>query len=91
MNVNKHYTQQKRITMNIIKKILSASIKSFEKIAIIRTRQALSFLSDTELKELGITRHSLENGNFYHATSVKDFPIKHKQENVSTKSNSKAA
>ena len=72
--------------MNIFNKLLNAAIVSFEKIAIIRTRQALTFLSDRELKELGINRQNLENGDFYHTTSVKDFPIKRKKENISIKS-----
>jgi len=37
----------------------------FEKIAINRTRQALAFLSDNELEAMGITRTSLDTGDFY--------------------------
>ena len=48
-----------------LNKLSTAIINIFEKVAIIRTRQALSFLSDNELFQLGITRHQLSNGNFY--------------------------
>ena len=48
----------------------------FEKIAINRTRQALAFLSDNELEAMGITRTSLDTGDFYNYTEVANFPTK---------------
>ena len=48
----------------------------FEKIAINRTRQALAFLSDNELEVMGITRTSLDTGDFYNYKEVADFPTK---------------
>ncbi len=48
----------------------------FEKIAINRTRQALAFLSDNELEEMGITRTSLDTGDFYNYKEVANFPTK---------------
>ena len=48
----------------------------FEKIAINRTRQALAFLSDNELEAMGITRTSLDTGDFYNYKEVANFPIK---------------
>ena len=58
-----------------LSKLSTAIINIFEKIAIIRTRQALSFLSDNELFQLGITRHQLSNGNFYKSNEVINLPI----------------
>ena len=46
----------------------------FEKIAINRTRQALAFLSDNELEAMGITRTSLDTGDFYNYKEVANFP-----------------
>ena len=54
---------------NIGKNILQI----FEKIAVIRTRQALSMLSDHELGEIGITRHQLASGNYYKLREVSNF------------------
>ena len=48
----------------------------FEKIAINRTRQALSFLSDNELEAMKITRTSLDTGDFYNYKEVANFPTK---------------
>ena len=48
-------------------------ISVFEKIAVIRTRQALSMLSDNELTELGITRQQLANGNFFQVKEISNF------------------
>lgn len=58
-----------------LKKLSTAIISIFEKIAIIRTRQALSFLSDNELSQLGITRKQLSAGNFYHTNDVLKLPV----------------
>ena len=56
----------------------------FEKIAINRTRQALAFLSDKELEAMGITRTSLDTGDFYNYKEVTNFPTK-KISNIKTK------
>lgn len=55
-------------------KLFSAIVNIFEKIAVIRTRQALTFLSDQELDQMGINRQSLVNGDFYNYKDIKDFP-----------------
>ena len=47
---------------------------AFEKIAIIRTRQALISLDDRTLADIGYTRQQVLNGDFYNATDVVDFP-----------------
>ena len=47
---------------------------AFEKIAIIRTRQALITLDDHTLADIGYTRQQVLNGDFYNATDVVDFP-----------------
>jgi hypothetical protein len=54
---------------NIGKNILEV----FEKIAVIRTRQALSMLSDNELAEIGITRQQLANGNYFKVKEISTF------------------
>ena len=58
-----------------LSKLSTAIINIFEKIAIIRTRQALSFLTDNELSQLGITRQQLSTGNFYKSNKVINMPI----------------
>ncbi len=55
----------------------------FEKIAVNRTRQALAFLSDNELETMGITRTSLDTGDFYNYKEVTNFPSK-KQSKIKT-------
>ena len=50
----------------------------FRKIAINRTRQALAFLSDNELEAMGITRTSLDTGDFYNYKEVQIFQLKDK-------------
>ena len=57
-------------------KFISAITSIFEKIAINRTRQALAFLSDNELESMGITRTSLDEGDFYNYKDVVNFPTK---------------
>ena len=47
---------------------------AFEKIAVIRTRQALITLDDHTLADIGYTRQQVLNGDFYNATDVVDFP-----------------
>jgi len=56
----------------------------FEKIAINRTRQALAFLSDNELEAMGITRTSLDTGDFYNYKEVVNLPTK-KTNNIKSK------
>ena len=46
----------------------------FEKIAAIRTRQALITLDDRTLADIGYTRQQVLNGDFYNITDVVDFP-----------------
>jgi len=47
---------------------------AFEKIAIIRTRQALISLDDRTLADIGYTRQQVLNGDFFNVTEVVDFP-----------------
>ena len=47
---------------------------AFEKIAVIRTRQALITLDDRTLADIGYTRQQVLNSDFYNATDVVDFP-----------------
>ena len=58
---------------NILKKLSVLASKSFEAIAIARTREALNHLPDYELDALGITRQQLKNGNFYSVNKVLSF------------------
>ena len=55
-------------------KLIKTITSIFEKIAINRTRQALAFLSDNELEAMGITRTSLDTGDFYNYKEVANFP-----------------
>ena len=57
-------------------KLINTLVSIFEKIAINRTRQALAFLSDNELEAMGITRTSLNTGDFYNYKEVANFPTK---------------
>ena len=47
---------------------------AFEKIAIIRTREALISLDDRTLADIGYTRQQVLNGDFFNVTDVVDFP-----------------
>ena len=47
---------------------------TFEKIAVIRTRQALISLDDRTLADIGYTRQQVLNGDFFNVTDVVDFP-----------------
>ena len=58
---------------NILKKLSALASKSFETIAIARTREALNHLPDYELDALGITRQQLKTGNFYSVNKVLSF------------------
>ena len=58
---------------NIFKSLKEFASRSFEAIAIARTREALNHLPDHELKALGITRQQLTTGNFYSVNKILDF------------------
>ena len=47
---------------------------AFEKIAVIRTRQALISLDDRTLSDIGYTRQQVLNGDFFNITDVVDLP-----------------
>ena len=47
---------------------------AFEKIAVIRTRQALISLDDRTLADIGYTRQQVLNGDFFNKIDVVDFP-----------------
>ena len=47
---------------------------AFEKIAVIRTRQALITLDDRTLADIGYTRQQVLSGDFFNVTDVVDFP-----------------
>ena len=47
---------------------------AFEKIAVIRTRQALISLDDRTLSDIGYTRQQVLNGDFFNVTDAVDFP-----------------
>ena len=47
---------------------------AFEKIAVIRTRQALISLDDRTLADIGYTRQQVLKGDFFNVTDVVDFP-----------------
>ena len=47
---------------------------AFEKIAVIRTSQALITLDDRTLADIGYTRQQVLNGDFFNVTDVVDFP-----------------
>ena len=49
-------------------------IATFEKIAVIRTRQALISLDDRTLADIGYTRQQVLNGDLFNVTDVVDFP-----------------
>ena len=69
-----NYIQKELIMSN--NKFINTITSIFEKIAINRTRQALAFLSDNELEAMGITRTSLDTGDFYNYKEVANFPTK---------------
>ena len=68
------YIQKEQTMTN--NKFINTLTSIFEKIAINRTRQALAFLSDNELEAMGITRTSLDTGDFYNYKEVANFPTK---------------
>ena len=58
---------------NVFKNLSVFVSKSFQAIAVARTREALNHLPNYELDALGITRQQLKTGNFYSVTEVVDF------------------
>ena len=55
-------------------KLINNISTTFEKIATIRTRQALISLDDRTLADIGYTRQQVLNGDFFNVTDVVDFP-----------------
>ena len=55
-------------------KLINYVSTTFEKIAVIRTRQALISLDDRTLADIGYTRQQVLNGDFFNVTDVVDFP-----------------
>ena len=57
-----------------LSKLITYISSTFEKIAIIRTRQALVSLDDRTLADIGYTRYQVLNGDFHNATDIVEFP-----------------
>ena len=57
-----------------LSKLYSYVSAAFEKIAVIRTRQALISLDDRTLADIGYTRQQVLNGDFFNVTDVVEFP-----------------
>jgi len=57
-----------------LEKLSNYVTSAFEKIAVIRTRQALISLDDRTLADIGFTRQQVLNGDFFNITDVVDFP-----------------
>ena len=55
-------------------KLINYISTAFEKIAVIRTRQALISLDDRTLADIGYTRQQVLNGDFSNVTDVVEFP-----------------
>ncbi len=47
---------------------------AFEKITVIRSKQALISLDNRTLADIGYTRQQVFNGDFFNVTDVVDFP-----------------
>ena len=62
-------------------------ISAFEKIAVIRTRQALISLDDRTLADIGYTRQQVLNGDFFNVTDIVDFPASKLSVEKSTQDN----
>ena len=58
----------------LLAKLNNYITSTFEKIAVIRTRQALISLDDRTLADIGYTRQQVLNGDFFNVTDVVDFP-----------------
>ena len=59
---------------SFLEKLSNYVAATFEKIAVIRTRQALISLDDRTLADIGYTRQQVLNGDFFNVTDVVDFP-----------------
>ena len=59
---------------SFLEKLSKYVAATFEKIAVIRTRQALISLDDRTLADIGYTRQQVLNGDFFNVTDVVDFP-----------------
>ena len=57
-----------------LSKLINYISTAFEKIAVIRTRQALISLDDRTLSDIGYTRHQVLNGDFYNVTEIVELP-----------------
>ena len=57
-----------------LEKLYNYVSAAFEKIAVIRTRQALISLDDRTLADIAYTRQQVLNGDFFNVTDVVDFP-----------------
>ncbi len=67
--------EKRKIMVNtFLTRLNSYVTATFEKIAVIRTRQALISLDDRTLADIGYTRQQVLNGDFFNATDVVDFP-----------------
>ena len=66
--------KHKTMKNTILSKLNNYVTAAFEKIAVIRTRQALITLDDHTLADIGYTRQQVLNGDFYNVTDIVDFP-----------------
>ena len=66
--------KQKTMENTFLAKLNNYVSVAFEKIAVIRTRQALITLDDRTLADIGYTRQQVLNGDFYNANDVVNFP-----------------
>ena len=66
--------KQKTMENTFLAKLNNYVSVAFEKIAVIRTRQALITLDDRTLTDIGYTRQQVLNGDFYNANDVVNFP-----------------
>ena len=64
----------KTMQNNFLNKLSNFLTSTFEKIAISRTRQALTMLDDKTLEDIGLTRHQVMNGDLFNANDVVSFP-----------------
>ena len=59
----------------LLTKLNNYITSAFEKIAVIRTRQALITLDDHTLADIGYTRQQVLNGDFFNVKDVVNFPV----------------
>ena len=64
----------KTMENTFLAKLINYVSAAFEKIAVIRTRQALISLDDRTLADIGYTRQQVLNGDFVNVSDVVDFP-----------------